>query len=73
MKYISFFHTYLHHSLLLFEPKSLNESSVKVLHPESKEKYEQDDRPKRTAEAKKRGVKPSCTHCQKEGHDQDNF
>jgi len=45
MKYIGSFHSYLHHSFLLFKPKIINEASVKVVHIESRGKHEQEDHP----------------------------
>lgn len=73
MRYIGSLHSFLRHSLLLFEPKSLDEASVKVVHLESREKHGQDDHLKSTAPAKRREVRPSCTHCEKEGHDEENY
>lgn len=48
MIYIASLHSYLRHSLLLFDPETLNEASVKVVHLESMGKHEQEDHPKRT-------------------------
>lgn len=72
MKYIVSLHSYLYYSLLLFEPKSLDEASVKVVHLESRRKYEQYDCPKRVAIAKRREENPSCNNCEKGGHDEEN-
>ena len=72
MKYIGSLHSYLHHSFLSFEPKSLAEASVKDVHIESREKHEKHDRAKRESITKRRGENPSCTHCEKEGHDGEN-
>lgn len=55
MKYISSLHSYLRHSLLLFEPKTHDDPSVKVVHLESMGKYEQDDHPKRVVKTRRRG------------------
>lgn len=73
MKCIGYLHNYLHHSFLLFEPKSINEASVKVLHIENWEKHEKDDHSKRTTIAKRREARPSCTHYDKKGCDEDNY
>lgn len=54
MKYMGSLHSYLCHSFLLFEPKSIDECSVKVVHLETSEKHEQDDCPKRAATTKRR-------------------
>lgn len=39
---------------------------------ENKLTHGHDDHSKRTTTAKRRGAKPSCTHCEKEGHDELN-
>lgn len=72
MKYIGSLHSYFHHSLLLFEPKTLNEASVKVVHIESRGKHEKEDHPKRTKTTKRKEAKPSCTHCEKKWHDEEH-
>ena len=71
-KYISSLHGYIRHSLLLFEPTTIDEASVKAMHLEHKETYEQNDHPKRAATTKRRGAKTSCTHYEKEGNEEDN-
>ena len=71
-KYIGSFHNYIIHSLLLFKPPTINDASVKAMHIENMGAHEQSDYPKRTATAKRRGEKPSCTHCEKEGEDEEN-
>ena len=72
MKYMGSLHSYLCHSLLLFEPKSLDEASVKVVHLERRGEHEQDDHPKRVATTKRIEARPSCIHYEKEGHDEKN-
>ena len=71
-KYIGSLHNYNRDSLLFFEPTTIDSASVKAIHLESTGTHEQDDHPKRTIAAKRRGPKPSCTHCEKEGHDEEN-
>lgn len=67
MKYIGSLHSYLHCSLLLFEPKFLDEASVKVVHLKGRENHDQDDQPNMEIVAKRRGENPSCTHFRKKG------
>lgn len=55
---IGSFHSYFHHTLLLFEPNSLDESGVKVVHLEKREKHEKDDHPKRVAITDRREASP---------------
>ena len=71
-KYIGSLHGYIRHSLLLFEPATINEASVKATHLENKETHEKNDHPKISTTTKRRGAKTSCTHCEKEGHEKDN-
>ncbi len=71
-KYIGSLHSYLRHSLLLFEPTKIDSANVKAIHLENRGTHGQDDHSKRIAAAKRRGVKPSFTHCEKEGHDEEN-
>jgi len=42
-KYIGSLHSYLRHSLLLFEPTTIDSASVKAIHLENKGKNERDD------------------------------
>lgn len=72
-KYIGSLHSYIRHSLLLLERATIDEPSVKAMHVERSEIHEQNDHQKRAATGKRRGVKPSCTHCEKEGHNEENF
>ena len=39
-KYIGSLHSYIHHSLILFESTTINEASVKVMHLESRGMHE---------------------------------
>ena len=71
-KYIGSLHSYIRHSLLLFKPTTIDSASVKAIHLESRRTPEWDDHPKRSVAAKRRGEKLSCTHCEKEGHDEEN-
>lgn len=70
--YIGYLHSYIRNSLLLIELATIDEASVKAMHLESKGEHEQNDCQKRAAIAKIRGAKPSSTHCDKEGHDEEN-
>lgn len=71
-RYIRSLHSYIKHSLLMFEPTTIDSTNVKAIHLQNEGTHEQDDHPKRTAVANKRGAKPSCTHCEKEWHDEEN-
>ena len=71
MKCIGALHSYLHHSLLWFDPTNLDESSVKAIHLENRGKHEQDDYAKTIVTTKKKEENPFCTHCSKEGHDEE--
>ena len=54
-KYIGSLHNYIRHSLLLFEPLTIDEASVKDMHLESRGTNEQNDHPKINIAAKGRG------------------
>lgn len=71
-KYVGPLHSYIRNSLFLFEPTDINEASVKAMHLESSGMHVQNYHQKRAATTKRRGTKPSCTHCEKEGHDEEN-
>ena len=71
-KYIDSLHNYIRHSLLLFEPPTTDEASVKAMPLERRGMHEQNDHPKRIATTKKTGEKSYCTHCEKEGHDEES-
>lgn len=58
--------------MLLFGPKTLDEASVKTIHLESRGKHEKYDHPKRETKTKRKEAKPSCTHCEKEVHDEEH-
>ena len=65
-------HSYISHSLLLFDPPTIDEASVKAMHIESRGAHEQSDHPKRTATTKRSGENPSCTYYEKARHDEEN-
>ena len=65
-KYIISLHGYIIHSLLFFEPTTIDEASVKATHLENKETCEQNDHTKGVATSKRRGENTSYTHCEKE-------
>jgi hypothetical protein len=85
MKYIGALHSYICHTLLLFNPTNLDEVCVQATHLESRGKNGQEENPfkhsknhfngkgngkdKRTVATKKEEGKPSCNHCEKTGHD----
>ena len=92
-KYISALHSYIKHSLLLFQPTTIDVVSVKAIHLESKGKNDKEYHPnkssfkphngkfkgkgkgkdkKETRTKKEQGENPSCTHCKKEGHDDEH-
>jgi hypothetical protein len=91
MKYIGALHSYIHHTLLLFNPTSLDEVCVQATHLENRGKHVQEDptkkpskfphkqfkgkfqrKDKKTATVKREEGKPSCTHCKKNGHDDEH-
>ena len=45
-KYIGSLHSYIRHSLLLFEPTTIDSASVKAIHIENKGKNEREDQSK---------------------------
>jgi hypothetical protein len=79
-------HSYIRHTLLLFNPTNLDEVCVQATHLESRGNNVQEDhkhseyhfkrkgkgKDKRTTTTKKEGEKSSCTHCQKDGHDDEH-
>ena len=73
MKYIGSLHSYLCHCFVLFEPKTMDEASVKVVHLKSRGNHEQYDHPEMAVVAKRNESKPSCTHFYKEGHDEEHW
>jgi len=54
------------------EGLTIDSTSVKAIHLENRGTHGQDDHSKRVTETKRRGEKLSCTHCEKEGHDEEN-
>jgi hypothetical protein len=84
MKYIGALHSYILHSLLLFNPTGLDEVCVQATHLESRGNNGHEENPfkhpenhfsrkgngkdKRTTATKEEG-KPSCSHCEKIGQD----
>jgi hypothetical protein len=91
MKYIGALHSYICHTLLLFNLHNLDEVCVQATHLENRGKHVQEDpmkkpskfphkqfkgkfqtKDKRTATVKREEGKPSCTHCKKNGHDDEH-
>jgi hypothetical protein len=90
MKHIGALHSYICHTLLLFNPTNLDEVCVQASHLENRGKHVQEDptkkpsnlphkpfkkfkrKDKKTATMMREGVKPSCTHCKKSGHDDEH-
>jgi hypothetical protein len=90
MKYIGALHSYIHHTLLLFNPTSLDEVCVQATHLENRGKHVQEDptkkpsnlphkkfkkfkmKDKKTATVKREEGKQSCTHCKKNGHNDEH-
>jgi len=83
----------MRHSLLLFEPTTIDAMSVKAIHLERKRKNDKEYHPKKSCfkphngkfkgkakgkdkkentTKKEEGAKPSCTHCKKEGDDDEH-
>lgn len=54
----------------MFEPTTLDQASAKAIHLERRGKNEQDNHSKKIVTTMKKEAKPSCTHCEKEGHDE---
>jgi hypothetical protein len=90
MKYIGVLHSYIRHTLLFFNPTSLDEVCVQFTHLENRGKHVQEDpskkppnfphkqfkkfkrKDKNTATVKREEINPSCTHCKKNGHDDEH-
>jgi hypothetical protein len=90
MKYIGTLHSYICHTLLLFNPTSLDKVYVQETHLENMGKHVQEDpikkpsnlphkqftkfkrKDKNTTTVKREEGKPSCTHCKKNGHDDEH-
>ena len=80
LKYIGGMHSYLRHTLLMFNPSNLDDVCVQATHLEARGKHDNDsfmkksfkdkskDKGKKSATIKEEGEKPTCSHCQKE-HD----
>jgi hypothetical protein len=82
LKYIGGLHSYILHTILLFNPTNLDGICVQVTHLESREKDGNDDssmdpvqqkgsknKGEKVATVKKEEVNPTCSRCKKEGHD----
>ena len=84
MKYIGALHSYIRHTLLLFNPTNLDEVCVQETHLESRGKNVQEDHTKKPSKFKGRGQgkkkatskkeegNPSCIHCKRDGHDDEH-
>jgi hypothetical protein len=85
-KYIGGLHTYLRHMILMFNPTNLDEVCVQATHIESKGKTVHDVssaepvqakegkekwKVKHVATMKKGDERPTCLHCQKQGHEKE--
>ena len=70
-KSIGSLHSYIRHSLLLFQPTTIDSASVKAIHLENRGTHGRDDHSKRSTSSRRRGENPSCTHWEKEGHDEE--
>ena len=89
LKFVGGLHSYLHHTIFMFNPTNLDEVCVKATHIESKGKSAHDKfysaeyiqskegkekgKIKHTTTVKKGDTKLSCSHCQKNGHDEEHF
>jgi hypothetical protein len=87
LKYIGGIHSYLRHTILIFNPTNIDEVSVQATHLESirgkhfvedesgephefeKHSKENGKRKKTTTMKKDEDNKPTCSHCEKKGHD----
>jgi hypothetical protein len=90
MKYIGALHSYIHHTLILFNPTSIDEVCVQATQLENRGKHVQEyptkkpsnfpqntfkkfkRKDKNTAIVTREGGKPSCTHFNKSGHDEEH-
>ncbi len=78
LKYIGGMHSYLRHTLLMFNPTNLDDVCVQATHLEARGKhdggsfmkkpFDNKEKGKKTATIKKEGGKPTCSNCHK-GHD----
>ena len=88
LKFIGGLHSYLRHTILMFNPTNLDEVCVQAMHIESKGKSVHDNfssvqpsqskegkqkgKSKHTATVKKGDTKLLCSHCQRDGHDEEH-
>jgi hypothetical protein len=87
LKYIGGMHSYLHHTILMFNPTNIDEVSVQATHLEankgkhvedvSEEPHEFEEQSKGKGKSKKTTTvkkdeekNPTCSHCEKKGHDE---
>ena len=91
LKYIGGLHSYLKHTILMFNPTSIDEVYVQATHLEVRGKNvnlevgrtskptaskSEEKRKKKWKERKTnvvRKTKPSCTHCKKDGNDDEHY
>jgi len=90
LKYIGGLHNYLRHTILMFNPTSIDEVTIQATHLEARGKNvnpeiggsskptasENKERRKQKWKERKQNTvqkaKPSCTHCKKDGHDDEH-
>ena len=90
LKYIGGLHNYMRHTILMFNPTSIDEVSVQATHLEARGKNgnpevggpsqptvsKSKEKRKHTWKARKANtaqkIKASCTHCKKDGHDDEH-
>jgi hypothetical protein len=85
LKYIGGMHSYLRHTILMFNPTNIDEVSVQATHLEaSKGKHVIEDKKPHKFEKKSKGKwkskksttvkkdeeKPTCSHCKRKGHEE---
>ena len=85
LKYIGGLHSYLRHTILMFNPNNLDDVCVQATHLEERGKKipeegsknpfkckekENGFKGKKNASIKKEGEKTICKHCSREGHEQ---
>ena len=83
LKFIGGLHSYLRHTILMFNPNNLDEVCVQSTHIEMggrsvpsnfQKKFSKTDdkkgKGKKTVTLKKEGERPTCTHCKKDGHEE---
>jgi hypothetical protein len=85
LKYIGGMHSYIHHTILMFNPPNINKVSLQYTHLEDSKGNHviEDTKPyklekklkgkwksKKSTTVKQAEDKPTCSHCKKKGHEE---